>query len=66
MGAAMRLLLGRERSPRHRLEVRWLWEPRDLWVGVFWNRVWTPERFLLVYVCLLPSLPICVSWRCRE
>lgn len=30
-------------------------EPRDLWVGVYW----THGR---VYVCLLPTLPILFEW----
>jgi hypothetical protein len=35
-------------------------EPRDVWVGVFWDRdVDTYERtWLTVYVCLLPCLPV--------
>jgi hypothetical protein len=44
-------------------------EPRDLWVGVFWDRRWTirpapGEQYdtrhydsIWVYVCLVPMLP---------
>jgi hypothetical protein len=42
-------------------------------MGVFWNTVeqpyWNPPafsssaRFLLVYVCVVPCLPVCVAWR---
>jgi hypothetical protein len=39
-----------------RVRVRILFEPRDLWFGVYWTRA-TYSR-LLVYVCLLPCLPI--------
>lgn len=56
----MRILAGRDGMPRKRVEVRWLWEPRDLWVGVFWNRA---LDYLLVYVCLVPCLPLVVSIR---
>jgi hypothetical protein len=49
-----------------------LWEPRDLWIGVYWTRedvagsmmadggarMW---RFLHIYVCLLPTLPLKVT-----
>lgn len=30
-----------------------VWEPRDLWIGVYWTR---EEGELLLYVCLLPTL----------
>lgn len=38
-----------------------LWEPRDLWLGVYWNRPQNHERDLELYICLLPCLPIRVS-----
>ncbi len=49
------------------LRVSLLAEPRDLWVGVYWNvtrpactactRHWTLD----VYVCVIPMLPIKVT-----
>jgi hypothetical protein len=53
--------------PKRKIRVRLLWEPRDLWVGVYWtvDREATYPR-LRVYVCLLPTLPILVTiwpWR---
>jgi hypothetical protein len=37
---------------------RWMiairWEPRDLWVGMYWERG-------AYYVCLIPTLPIVIS-----
>lgn len=57
---------------RTRLRVRAFFEPRDLWVGVFWtvdthalNDEWrvVPQRVLRVYVCILPCFPILVTWR---
>lgn len=50
--------------------VRWVgWEPRDLWVGVYWNRSWVARdaqgnRFVRwdVYVCLVPCFPIRMIW----
>lgn len=73
----MRVLLGRDEIPRRRTTLRLLFEPRDFWVGVFWNRstveIVDPEaamalgarraRFLLVYVCLVPCLPIAIARR---
>jgi hypothetical protein len=42
-----------------RWSIRMLWEPRDLWVGVYWTR---PRPYALqVYVCLLPCVPILVT-----
>jgi hypothetical protein len=38
------------------------WEPRDLWVGVYWTR---KADALFVYVCFLPCLPI-VIWLLPE
>ena len=73
---AMRVLLGGSRQPERRLTARLLWEPRDAWVGVFWNRASADaprtsdqtfsgqrDRFLLVDVCLVPCLPLAVAWR---
>lgn len=41
--------------------VRVLWEPRDLWIGVYWNRktnVGIEIECLDIYVCLVPCVPI--------
>ena len=37
------------------LQFEWLFEPRDIWVGVYWKRY---PAALEVYVCLLPIVPI--------
>lgn len=40
------------------------WEPRDLWLGVYWDRtlaLYPPGYTLKVYVCLLPCLPIILT-----
>lgn len=40
-----------------------LWEPRDLWIGVHWNRsgnCWD------LYFCLVPCLPFHISWWYRD
>lgn len=45
------------------LQVRVKFEPRDVWVGVY---VAKPEAAIpwtrRVYMCLIPMLPLVVSW----
>jgi hypothetical protein len=43
-----------------RISVRLLWEPRDFWIGAYFN----PEhRGMVIYVCLLPFFPIRIHYR---
>lgn len=39
-------------------------EPRDIWVGVYWeyNKEAIMTRWLNVYLCILPMLPIRFRW----
>jgi len=43
-------------------------EPRDLWVGVYWNK-WEcmAGKYIDIYICILPMFPICIhlSWDLR-
>ena len=39
------------------------WKPQDLWVGVFWKRI---GNAVDVWVCLLPCVPLHVSWWMHE
>lgn len=32
-----------------------IFEPRDAWIGVYWNRI---GNAMDVYICLLPFLPL--------
>src|SRR3990167_335118 len=43
-------------TPNWRPEVTLKFEPRDLWVGVYWTL--SPFRVLMIYVCIVPTLPI--------
>lgn len=43
---------------RPRLKVQFQFEPRDLWVGVFWRRT---TIALHLYVCVLPLVPLHVT-----
>ena len=55
------------------MRVRILFEPRDLWIGVYWTRVWTSEEArrlgatsdLRIYLCLIPCLPIVLDFPYR-
>lgn len=42
------------------LRARFEFEPRDLWVGVYWDR--SPTHWH-VYLTAVPCLPLHVSWR---
>lgn len=44
------------------MKIQLLFEPRDLWLGVYWDiryRVYQSE--LYVYLCLLPMLPLKIT-----
>jgi hypothetical protein len=39
------------------------WEPRDLWVGLYWNRSYDPTvggGFVVTefFICLIPMIPL--------
>lgn len=44
-----------------RLMWRVLFEPRDLWIGVFWDR--NVRGDLVVYLCLIPCFPLRLTVR---
>lgn len=44
------------------MSIRMFVEPRDIWVGVYWNR--QPDE-LRVYVCIIPCLPVLLTFRRR-
>lgn len=39
------------------------WKLQDLWVGVYWKRIGNAWD---IWVCLLPCLPLHVSWWFRD
>jgi hypothetical protein len=41
-----------------RTKVQIQWEPRDMWIGVFWRKT---ELCFHLYVCILPLLPIHIT-----
>lgn len=51
-----------------RWHIRLLWEPRDLWIGVYWTRrdpdPWNKSD-LLIYICGLPCLPVLLTRHAR-
>lgn len=50
------------------MKFEWLFEPRDLWIGVYWTvKPWgdvkgNVDRYVEIYVCFVPCLPIKISW----
>lgn len=43
---------------------KWLFDLRDVWIGVYWN-VERPKPWIYrwrVYVCLLPTVPWRFAW----
>lgn len=45
-------------------------EPRDTWVGVYWDfqpYIWDPDQtyhwVFDLYICVIPCLPLHLSWR---
>lgn len=50
------------------LGIYWMWEPRDIWVGIYWTydgkhrNGETLYNFYKVFLCILPCLPIKFQW----
>ena len=47
-----------------RIKAQFQWEPRDIWVGLFWRvRLSELERwkFLHLYICVIPFVPLHVT-----
>jgi hypothetical protein len=47
--------------------VQWKFEPRDLWIGVYWTKTVTdmgPNLYVEwdVYICWIPTLPLHIRW----
>jgi hypothetical protein len=40
-----------------------IFEPRDLWIGIYWNysKPWKGLDNLFVYICVVPMFPIFLS-----
>lgn len=52
-----------------RFAVNVTFEPRDLWVGAYWDfypYIWNPDQsehwVFDLYVCLIPCLPLHLRW----
>jgi hypothetical protein len=54
------------------VKLKLLFEPRDLWLGVYWNRKvllgaeLPPRVDLHVYICLVPMFPIHIVFKGEE
>lgn len=45
---------------RQWLKAQFQFEPRDVWIGLFWRRT---EIALHFYVCVVPMIPLHVTYR---
>ena len=43
------------RTPLHSFSACTIWEPRDLWIGLYWVK---ESEGLILFLCLLPCLPL--------
>ena len=50
-------------NPSVRLALEW--KPADLWVGLYWRREGQhgPRGTYDVWLCLVPTLPVHLTWR---
>lgn len=45
------------------MRVKLEWKPNDLWIGAYWeSRTNYGIRYTHVWICLVPMLPIHISW----
>ena len=52
--------VGDGRGYSTKLSAKLLWEPRDLWIGVYWHK---KDESLFVYICFVPLLPIRIHYK---
>lgn len=57
----------------HLVQAKFLFEPRDLWMGVYWTPVDQSELWIIgihrawhIYICLIPMLPLFLYVGLRE
>lgn len=53
------------------MRIRVRFEPRDLWIGAFfkhyrWHDRWRAMKRLVVFICLVPCLPIVLLFNDRR
>jgi hypothetical protein len=64
-GILLKILIGPGKTvrPTRRFTVWFLFEPRDMYVGLFWN---TTPKFILFYFLLIPMFPLCFAIKRRR
>ena len=43
-----------------KLSVKLLFEPRDIWVGIYWDK---KDESIFVYICVVPCFPVRIHRR---
>lgn len=46
-----------------KIKVRFYWEPRDIWIGLFWD---TRGFDIIFWICLIPCFPLQFVWSTKE
>ena len=49
----------------NKISAKVLWEPRDLWIGVYWDRSRLGDALqsVKVFICIIPCLPFRLHWK---
>lgn len=48
-------------DPTRQWKIQIKWEPRDLWVGLYWTRERNERNLWALYLCLVPCFPIVIK-----
>jgi len=47
---------------RNEMKIEFLFEPQDIWIGIYWKRY---PKAIEFYVCILPLFPIRIYYQWR-
>ena len=49
----------------NKISAKIVWEPRDLWLGIYWDtsRLGNVLESVKIYLCVVPCLPLRLHWK---